>query len=70
MPDSVDLLAPYRAQADEMIAVAAKTPLPTVYATLFETLAAAHGVRARALRNTLLDGASQPTGRRPARFAG
>jgi hypothetical protein len=34
MPDSVDPLALYRAQADEMIAVAAKTPLPARYVSM------------------------------------
>jgi hypothetical protein len=69
MPQSVDHLALYRAQADEMIAVAAKTPLPAIYVTLFDAMAVAHAVRAKALRNTSLDGVSQPTGRRPARSA-
>jgi hypothetical protein len=78
MPDSDDdLLERYRAQADEMLAVATKTPLPALHVTLFEAMAVAHGIRAPALRNALLDdcekriGAnSQPTaGRRPARSA-
>jgi hypothetical protein len=66
MPDSIDQLERWRAQADEMIAVVAKTLLPTVSVTLFEAMAAAHGIRARTLRNALLDGASQPAGPRPA----
>ena len=70
MPDSVDLLARYRAEANEMIAVVAKTPLPTVHVTLFEAMAVAHGLRARERRNAVLDGASLSTGRRPARSAG
>jgi hypothetical protein len=57
MPDSVEPLALYRAQADEMIAAAAKTPLPAINVALFEAIAVAHGVRAKPLRNTLLDGA-------------
>jgi len=70
MPDSTDLLEQCRAQADEMIAAAAKTPLPTVYVTPFEAMAVAHGLRARALRNALLDGTSQSAERKPARSAG
>ena len=69
MPDSVDLLALYRGQADEMIAVAAKTPLPSIHVTLFDAMAVAHGLRAKAQRNAVLDAAYQPTGRRPARSA-
>ena len=34
MPDSKDVLEQYRAQADEMIAVAAKTPRPIAYINL------------------------------------
>jgi len=55
MPDSDNLLERYRAQADEMLAVAAKTPLPTVYVTLLEAMAVAHGLRATARRNASLD---------------
>jgi hypothetical protein len=70
MPDSDNVLERHRAQADEMIAIAAKTPLPTLHVTLFEAMAVAHGIRPNALRNTLLGTANrQPTGRRPARSA-
>jgi hypothetical protein len=34
MPDSDDLLERYRAQADEMLAIAAKTPRPIVHINL------------------------------------
>jgi hypothetical protein len=54
MPDSVDLLAIYRAQADEMIAVAAKTPIPSVYAKPFQMVAGAHGLLEVQRPNNLL----------------
>jgi hypothetical protein len=43
MPDSDDALERYRLQADEMIAVAAKTPIPSIYAKPFQMVAGAHG---------------------------
>ena len=43
MPDSNEALERYRAQAGEMIAVAAKTPIPSVYAKPFQMVARAHG---------------------------
>ena len=54
MPDSDNMLSRYRAQADEMLAVAAQTPLPTVYITLFKAMAVAHGLRATARQNASL----------------
>ena len=70
MQDGDNVRERHRAQVDEMLAVAAKTPLPTLYVTLFEAMAAAHGIRPNALRNALLGTANrQPTGRRPARSA-
>jgi hypothetical protein len=51
MPDSEHVLERYRPQADELLAVAAKTPLPTIHITLFGEVAVAHGLRATARRN-------------------
>jgi hypothetical protein len=65
MPDSDDAMARYRAQADEMIAVAAKTPIPTVYAKPFQAVVDAHGFREKQI-----GAKSQPTGRKPERSAG
>jgi hypothetical protein len=48
MPDSETVLERHRAQANEMLAVAAKTPLPTIHVTLFKAMADAHGLRTRA----------------------
>jgi hypothetical protein len=55
MQDSKRIFEQYRTQADEMIAVAAKTPLPTIYAEPFKAVAVAHGCWNIARRNTLLD---------------
>jgi hypothetical protein len=43
-PDSDNAFERYRDQADEMIAVAAKTPIPTIYAKPFQMVAGAHGL--------------------------
>ena len=43
MPDLDAAMERYRAQADEMIAVAAKTPIPIRYAKPFQMVAGAHG---------------------------
>jgi len=55
MPDSETVLERHRAQANEMLAVAAKTPLPTIHITLFEAMAVAHGLRPTARRKTSQD---------------
>ena len=55
MPDSDNVLERHRAHADELLAVAAKTPLPTIHVTLFEALAVAHGLRATARRRAQPD---------------
>jgi hypothetical protein len=55
MQDADNVRERHRAQVDEMLAVAAKTPLPVVYVTLFEAMAVAHGLRAAARRNAPLD---------------
>ena len=51
MSDSDNVLQRHRAQADEMLAVAAKTPVPTIHVTLFGAVAVAHGLRATVRRN-------------------
>jgi len=48
MPDFDNVLERHRVQADELIADAAKTPLPAIHVTLFEAIAVAHGLRATA----------------------
>ena len=55
MPASNDMLERCRAQADDMIAVAAKTRLPTIYADLSKAMADAHGFLVAARRNALRD---------------
>jgi hypothetical protein len=55
MPDSENVLERHRAQADEMVAIAAKTPLPAIHVTLFEAMAVVHGLRATARRRAPLD---------------
>jgi hypothetical protein len=44
IPDLDAAMERYRAQADEMIAVAAKTPIPIRYAKPFQMVAGAHGL--------------------------
>ena len=65
MPASDDAMERYRAQADEMLAEAAKTTLPTVYAKPFQAVVDAHGFLRKQIRAK-----SQPTGRKPERSAG
>jgi len=55
MQDADNVRERHRAQVDEMLAVAAKTPLPTIYVTLLEAMAVAHGLRATARQNASLD---------------
>ena len=55
MPDLENALERHRAQVDEMLAVAAKTPLPAIHVTLFEAMAVAHGFRATARRSASRD---------------
>ena len=43
MPDLDDTMERYRAQADEMIAIAAKTPIPIIDAKPSQIVAGAHG---------------------------
>jgi hypothetical protein len=54
MPGSDDALERYRLQADEMIAVATKTPVPTIYAKPFQMVAGAHGLLGVQRPNNLL----------------
>jgi hypothetical protein len=65
MPALDDTMARYRAQADEMIAVAAKTPIPTIYAKPFQVVVDGHGFLRKQIRAK-----RQPTGRKPERSAG
>ena len=55
MPKSNARSERYLAQADEMIAVAAKTPIPILYAKPFEVVAVAHGCWNAARRKALPD---------------
>jgi hypothetical protein len=55
MQGSDNVLERCRAQADKMLAVAAKTPLPTIYVTVLEAMAVAHGLQASARQNASPD---------------